>query len=125
MWTRRGFNMDAPFLSSRHEEDPEPADLLTSFLAADPDARAQFPARLGGRLRATAMRIAPGLQERGRIDEVVQQAYELLLRRPAGHFDPSRGSAAAYLHQIVRLAARDIRAQYPSPGAPTRPRHDD
>jgi hypothetical protein len=117
--------MHTPFLPSQHEEDLELAALLTDFLAADPDARTQFPARLGGRLRATAVRIGRDLQERALIDDAVERAYELLLRRPAGHFDPSRGSAAAYLYQIVRLAARDIRAENPHPGATTRPRRDE
>jgi DNA-directed RNA polymerase specialized sigma24 family protein len=117
--------MVAPFLSSQPDEDLELAALLTGFLAADPDARTKFPERMGGRLRATAGRIAPDLKQRDLIDDVVQQAYELLLRRPAGHFDPSRGSAAAYLHQIIRLAARDIRAQFAAPGTSTRPRRDE
>ena len=106
---------DCDRVRGRRDASKQPA----GFLAGDPDARSQFPARLGGRLRATAARIAYDLQERGHIDDVVQQAYALLLSRPAGHFDPSRGSAAAYLHQIVRSAARDIRAQYAPPGAPT------
>jgi hypothetical protein len=113
------------FLSSQPDEEPESAALLTGFLADDPDARTRFPAQLGGRLRATAVRIAPDLKQRELIDDVVQQTYALLLRRPAGHFDPSRGSAAAYLYQIVRLAARDIRAENPYPGATTRPRRDE
>src|SRR5580693_2394369 len=108
--------MNAPFSPSQHDEESEPAALLAGFLAAHPGARAQFPAQLGGRLRATAVRVAPDLNRRGLIDEVVQQAYELLLRRPAGHFDPCRGSAAAYLYQIIRLAARDIGAQNAHPG---------
>jgi hypothetical protein len=114
--------MSVPFSPSQHDEESEPAALLAGFLAADPHACTQFPTQLGGRLRATAVRVAPDLYRRGRIDEVVQQAYELLVRRPAGHFDPSRGSAAAYMYQAVRLAVRDVRAQYPSPGATTRPR---
>jgi DNA-directed RNA polymerase specialized sigma24 family protein len=117
--------MAAPFLPSQPDEEPEPTDLLIGFLAGDSDARAQFPGRLGSRIRATAVRIAYDLKQRGLIDEVVQQAYMLLLRRPAGHFDPSRGSAPAYLYQIVRSAARDVRAQNPPPGATTRPRRDE
>jgi hypothetical protein len=117
--------MHKPFSPSQHDEELESAALLTGFLAADPDARTQFPARLGGRLRATAARIAPDLKQRELIDEVVQQAYLLLLRRPAGHFDPDRGSTAAYLYQILRSAVRDIRAENPSPGATTRPRRDE
>jgi DNA-directed RNA polymerase specialized sigma24 family protein len=117
--------MVAPFLPSQPDKDPELAALLTGFLAADPVARTKFPEQMGGRLRATAGRIAPDLNKRDLIDDVVQQAYELLLRRPAGHFDPSRGSAATYLHKIVRLAARDIRAQFAPPGTPTRPRRNE
>ena len=38
--------MNAPFLPYQHDEEFESAGLLTGFLAADPDARAEFPARL-------------------------------------------------------------------------------
>jgi hypothetical protein len=117
--------MPTPFLSSQHDEDLELTALLTGFLAADPDARAQFPARLDGRLRATAVHVPYDLHERDLADEVPQRTHELLLRRPAGHYDQSRASVAAYLHQICRLAARDIRAENAPPGATTRPRRDE
>jgi hypothetical protein len=83
MLTGRGRQVDSPFLPYQHDEDFEPDALLSGFLAADPDAREQFPARLGDRIRRTAERIARDLKERGLIGEVVQQTYELLLRRPA------------------------------------------
>lgn len=99
--------------------------LVTGFLAGDLQARESLPRDLGETLLKIAGEIAPDLKERGLAEDVVQETLQLLLARPAGHFDPDRGSPWAYLRQMVRLAARDVRAKEAPAGAPRRPKRDE
>jgi hypothetical protein len=71
-----------------------------------------------------ARRWAPALG-RDCIEEVVQRAWLLLLGKPAGRFDPKRGTALSYATAIARTSLRDVWAAYAPPGQPTRPRRAD
>jgi DNA-directed RNA polymerase specialized sigma24 family protein len=69
-----------------------------------------------------------GLNGRGLAEDVVSRAFELLVSRPAGSFDPARGTALSYVRNIVRTAARDVRAENTQAGTKTRdygPKVDD
>ena len=54
------------------------------------------------------------------LEDVIQRVWELLLRPDLQRFDPNRGSAAAYLRQVVKRAATDVRAENSPPGQRTR-----
>jgi hypothetical protein len=50
--------------------------------------------------------------------------YELLQKKDASRFDPSRASAYTYLRLMVLTAITDTYADYPVPGQTTRPRKE-
>jgi DNA-directed RNA polymerase specialized sigma24 family protein len=94
------------------------AALVIGFLARDPYAREALPREVWTDLFRIARRVAPDLVTRGLGDDVVTEAFRLLLSRPAGHYDPDRGDAWGYLREMVRLAARDVRERESPAGMP-------
>lgn len=50
--------------------------------------------------------------------------FRILLTRPAGHYDPDRGSPWAYLRVMLLLAVRGVREQEALPGTPRKPKRD-
>jgi hypothetical protein len=125
--TTRAPDASAPELRGgcdvRHGDiDPFGTDeaLLGAFLQGDEDARDALPRRFGEDLLHEVRAIVPDLAALALDEDVVQRAYELLLTRPAGHFDPDRGSARSYLRTTLRRAARDVRAENAPPGTRTR-----
>lgn len=97
----------------------DPSDLpglLAGFLAGDPNAREALPRRIDAPIRRITKRLSPhDFPRRGLVDDVVSRTWELLLRRPEGSFDPTRGNALSYVETIVRTAVRDIRNQHRVP----------
>lgn len=92
---------------------PTSSDLspvITAFLEGHrPD---QNVAKILTTISGLAPRIATrDLVKRGLLEDVVSRTVELLLRRPAGHFDSSRGTGETYLATLVRTAVRDVRAE--------------
>jgi DNA-directed RNA polymerase specialized sigma24 family protein len=98
--------------------------LVAGFLAEDPQARECLPRYLGERLLKLVGAVAPDLKRRGLAEDVAQEMFQLLLTRPAGHYDPERGSPWAYLRTMICLAARDIRAKESPAGTPRRPKRN-
>jgi hypothetical protein len=98
--------------------------LVIGFLAGDPQAREALPRDLGEPLARIAGEVAPDLKVRGLAADVVQEMLRILLTRPAGHYDPGRGSPWAYLRVMLLLAARGVREQEALPGTPRRPKRD-
>lgn len=106
----------------QHAQNPgREAELVLGFLAGDADARDALPRELGKRLLWAAGRLAPDLRKRELHEDVVQQMYLLLLKRPEDHFDPDRGTAWSYLETQLRLAARDVRSDEALAGEARRP----
>ena len=99
-------------------------DLVVGFLAGDPYAREALPRETEADLLGIARRVAPDLAADGLADEVVSEAFRLLLSRPAGHYDPGRGDPWGYLREMVRLAARNVHDEEAPAGTPRRPRRD-
>jgi hypothetical protein len=99
-------------------------ELVTGFLAGDPQAREALARDLGEELVKIAGQVAPDLKIRGLATDVVQELFRILLTRPAGHFDSERGSGWAYLRVMLQLAARGIREQEAVAGTPRRPKRD-
>lgn len=90
-------------------DDPH-AGLLTGFLDGDARSQLRLVQQLGPWLARLAERMAPhDFRTRGLIDDVVNRTWELLVRRPAGAFDPTRGTAKMYLTGLLRNAVRDVR----------------
>ncbi len=98
--------------------------LVVGFLVGDPQAREALPRDLGEPLARIAGEVAPDLKVRGLAADVVQEMFRILLTRPAGHYDPDRGSPWAYLRVMLLLAARGVREQETLPGTPRRPKRD-
>jgi hypothetical protein len=99
--------------------------VVAGFLAGDPQARESLPRDLREKLLKIAGEVAPDLKARGLAEDVMQEMFQLLLTRPADHYDPERGSPWAYLRTMVWLAARDIRAKESPAGVPRRPRRNE
>ena len=94
---------------------------LIAFLNDAPGARTALAMPLRRRLALATKKIVPRWNASLR-EEVLQQAFVTLLENP-GRYDHARGSASSFLFQVVREAARTIRAAYASPAAPKRARH--
>ena len=107
-----------------HNRRARIASLVVGFLAGDQDAREALPRETWADLLGIARRVAPNLEARGLADDVVAEAFRLLLSRPAGHYDPDRGDPWGYLREMVRLAARDVHDREAPAGVPRRPRRD-
>jgi DNA-directed RNA polymerase specialized sigma24 family protein len=97
------------------------ADLVVGFLSGDQDAREALPGEIWTDLRRIAGRVAPDLKARDLTDDVVSEAFRLLLSRPAGHYEPDRGDPWGYLREAVRLAARNVHDREAPAGTPRRP----
>jgi hypothetical protein len=91
-------------------------EALSEFLARDPDALHDASAVLALVVRRLVKRLAGDLVEAGMADEVVSQAFMLLLLPAARPFEPDRGSSTQYLHGVVLRAAAEIRVQYGAAG---------
>jgi DNA-directed RNA polymerase specialized sigma24 family protein len=90
--------------------DDDLAELLTRSLAGDEAARCRLYTRLDPWLHRRAKLLSPpDFESRGLLDDVASHAWELLLRRRPGAFDPGRGGPVAYLVGVLRTAIRDIR----------------
>ena len=100
------------------------AALVVGFLAGDAHAREALPREVWADLLGIARRVAPDLTARGLGDDIVTEAYRLLLTRSAGHYNPDRGDPWGYLREMVRLAARDVHDREAPAGMPRRPRRD-
>jgi hypothetical protein len=97
------------------------AALVVGFLAGDAVARDALPRETWTDLFGITGRVAPDLVARGLGDDVVTEAFRLLLSRSAGHYNPDRGNPWGYLREMVRLAARDVRDREAPAGMPRRP----
>jgi RNA polymerase sigma-70 factor (ECF subfamily) len=80
-------------------------ELLQRIAGRDEDALAALYDRYNGVALSLAVRL---LRDRGQAEDIVQEAYLAVWRR-AGTFDPSRGSARAWLLSIVHNASIDRR----------------
>jgi DNA-directed RNA polymerase specialized sigma24 family protein len=107
-----------------HNAPDRAGELIVGFLAGDPQAREALPRDLGDLLTKIAGEVAPDLKVRGLAADVVQEMFRILLTRPAGHYDPDRGSPWAYLRVMLQLAARGVREQEAVAGTPRRPKRD-
>ncbi len=105
---------------SFHTDDDALASSLVTFLRGDPQIREELPTLIHKMLVSSARRFIPGELAQ----DAVQQMWLLLLRKKPDSFDPSRVSAWKYLQQLLRAAARDVRAAYTPPGHRTRPCKD-
>jgi hypothetical protein len=94
--------------------------LLVDALAGDERARGQLFENGERLVHKMAVDADEGLRRRGLSGDVVSRTFELLLKRPAGHFDPTRGTVQSYLRSVVATAARDVRAENVEPGVRTR-----
>src|SRR5439155_2850229 len=100
------------------EDDPDTRD-LQAFLAGDPIVREALPTRLQPLLLSYASKL-----DYSRREDIVQQMW-LTVVAGGAPFDPRRGGAMTYLKQVMRRAARDVRAASGPPGERTRPRGDE
>ena len=75
-------------------------------------------AALGDLIRRLARKVRPGLRD-DLYDDVVQEAYEGLLRARCP-YEPARGAVTTYLYPFVRGAARAVAAATAPPGRRTR-----
>jgi DNA-directed RNA polymerase specialized sigma24 family protein len=98
------------------------AKRLKAFLAREPSALSLFPQEADHELGLLAARVGNGLPKDVR-PELVDEVYKFLLSGNAPAFDPTRGTAKAYLWQAMRNAAKTVRASYAPPGQPTRLRN--
>lgn len=96
------------------------ADLLSSFLAGDPNVREQLPAQMHPVLLRQACRVAPDLEHELH-EDIVQRVWELMLQRGPSSFDLAIHNADKYVDFLVHTAATDVRAIYAPPGQRTRP----
>ncbi len=115
---------DASRHSSTHLGDTSPTsptssdhlhDLLRRVTRRDRRAFAQLYAATSAKLYGTVLRI---LKERGRADDVVQEAYVTIWQK-AAQFDTKRASPIAWMVAIARHAAIDeLRRQPRAPHEP-------
>jgi len=91
-------------------------EVLSKFLARDQDSFSDAPNMLGPVVRSLVHRLAGDLVEAGLADEVVSQAFVLLLLPAARKFDPARGTSAQYLFGVVLRAAAEVRVQLGAAG---------
>lgn len=115
---------DASRHSSTHLGDTSPTsptssdhlhDLLRRVTRRDRRAFAQLYAATSAKLYGTVLRI---LKERGRADDVVQEAYVTIWQK-AAQFDTGRASPIAWMVAIARHAAIDeLRRQPRAPHEP-------
>jgi hypothetical protein len=82
-----------------------------------------FPITARPLMRKFARSAAPELPPDLR-DEVVSQSLEFLIEH-GKQFQPSRGSAKAFLKVITAQAARKVRADYRAPGVRSRPKREE
>jgi hypothetical protein len=101
---------------SFHEDDDALASLLIAFLQGDRQVREELPALIHKKLVNFARRFIPSELA----EDAVQQMWLLLLRKDPNSFDPTKVPAWRCLQQLLRSAARDIRAAYTPPGQRTR-----
>lgn len=92
---------------------------LFAFQQGDPHFRETLPLQLNEKLLKWTAKEAGDLPS-DLHEDVIQRTWELLLRPDLKRFDPNRGSANAYLRQVVKRAATDVRAEYTPPGQRTR-----
>ena len=94
---------------------------LFAFQQGDPHARETLPTNKSFKKKLLNLaRQEAGDLSSDLLDDVVQRTWELLLRPNLKHFDPNRGTANAYLKQVTKRAATDVRAEYTPPGQRTR-----
>jgi hypothetical protein len=91
-------------------------EVLSNFLARDPGALGDAPIVLAPVLRGLVNRLAGDLAEAGLADEVVSQAFVVLLLPTARMFDPVRGTSAQFLYGVVLRAAAEVRVQFGAVG---------
>lgn len=97
---------------------------LAAFLAGDQAVRASLPVKLNRALLNQSRRRAPDLAP-DIIEEVVQETWLELLTCSPGSFDPSRGTASAFLSLKLGNAITRVRASYTPPGQRTRAQRND
>lgn len=97
---------------------------LAGFQARDPHFDEQFDDLLRPYLVSLARKLARDLPTDLQ-EEVVQQTCLDLIGNSTTKFDLRRGSAKAFLFFSVCNALRTVRANYCSPGSPTRARKSD
>ena len=95
---------------------------LIAFLRGAPCARADSTRVIWKRLVLATRQVLPRMDAYIR-DEIVQQAFVILLENPR-RYDPARGTAASFLCQVVREASRAVRAAYAPPATRKRERAD-
>src|SRR5690349_10941381 len=94
------------------------AQQLIDFVDDIPGARSAYAAAIRQHLMRAARALTRGWSAQNR-EEVVPRAFEFLLQNPR-RFDPARGTAAAFLSQVAREAARSVRSAYAPPGVKKR-----
>lgn len=94
--------------------------LLADFIRGNADlAATEFRKISAPIIRGLARRFGPDLPA-DLIDEVVSEAYVLLLGKAGKSFDANRGSAQQFLFGIVANAVKNVRASYRQPVIPSR-----
>lgn len=94
---------------------------LIGFVQRDHQATEQFINVAKPYLLSLARNFATDLP-RDLHEEIVEQVYVNLLGQTGAKFDTQRGTAKAFLYDVVRNATLQVRAQYCPPGQPTRNR---
>lgn len=79
--------------------------------------------RFDGPLQARVP-LPPALHGQGLEEDVLQRTWELAWRAGSAGFDPTRGSALAYLEGHARNARRDVCQEHAPPGMRRRPGTD-
>ena len=102
---------------------PAPSGLrgmLAAFLVGDPAARAAFPAVARPIIERLARYHGRFLREH-LLEDVVQEAFHILLRRGTRSYNPARTPAERHLRFVVRDAVKRVDATSAQPGRRTRP----
>ena len=96
-------------------------DMLVAALNGDKEAREALPRLLDKQLRKHAARyLNPYMVSLGLLDDITQETWVLLLQKPVGAYDPTRGSALTYLQQLMRNAVQVVRARHAPVGLPVK-----
>lgn len=97
-----------------------PADLLVLSLNGDRVAMTNLFDLFNDQLVKQAYKYVPA----GSVEDAAQQTWELLLRQPSSAFDPSHVSVQQFMLNLLRIAARSVRASMRAPGSKSRPGKD-
>lgn len=94
-------------------------DAFEAFINGDSEARETLPLRLHDKLLQEAREQARELSE-DQLEDIVQEVWLLILGPRGAGWNRDRGSAWSFLRQLIKDAARAVRATYAPPGVRTR-----